>query len=171
MGWDACGLPAENAALKKGVHPRPWTYDNAKTMKKQCLSMGFSHDWSREIFSCDPDYFRHEQKMFLDFYEKGFAYRKESYVNWDPVDQSVLANEQVIDGKGWRSGALIEKRLLKQWFLRITDFAQSLLDDLDGLDQWPESVRQNAGKLDWPIRRRGVSVFQVEGMGRSIACL
>ncbi len=142
MGWDACGLPAENAALNNKVHPRQWTYANAHTMKKQAMSLGFSHDWSRELFSCDPSYFRHEQKMFLDFHAKGFAYRKKSYVNWDPVDMSVLANEQVVDGKGWRSGAVVEKKLLKQWFLRITDFAQELLDDLGRLTGWPESVRQ-----------------------------
>jgi leucyl-tRNA synthetase len=156
MGWDACGLPAENAALKKGVHPRAWTYDNARIMKKQCLSLGFTHDWSREIFSCDPDYFCHEQKMFLNFYDKGFAYQKEGYVNWDPVEQSVLANEQVIDGKGWRSGAFVEKKLLKQWFLRITDFAQPLLDDLDKLDQWSESVRTM--QKNWIGKSKGANI-------------
>lgn len=170
MGWDACGLPAENAALKKGIHPRTWTYDNAAVMKKQCLSLGFSHDWSREFFSCDPEYFRHEQKMFLDFYAKGFAYRKESYVNWDPVENTVLANEQVIDGKGWRSGALIEKKKLKQWFLRITDFAEPLIDDLDQLEKWPESVRimqknwigkSHGAKINFPLvhHDQSLSVF------------
>jgi len=141
MGWDACGLPAENAALQHGVNPKEWTYGNAAVMKQQFFSLGFSHDWSREFFSCDPTYFQHEQKMFLDFYAHGLAYRKESYVNWDPKEQSVLANEQVVDGKGWRSGAVVEKRLLKQWFLKITDFAEELLSDLDGLTQWPDAVR------------------------------
>lgn len=142
MGWDACGLPAENAALQKGVHPKDWTYRNAAIMKAQCQRLGTSHDWSREIFSCDPTYFRHEQKMFLDFYKKGLAYRKKAYVNWDPSEQSVLANEQVLEGRGWRSGAIVEKRLLEQWFLRITDFAEELLWDLDTLEEWPESVKQ-----------------------------
>lgn len=154
MGWDACGLPAENAALQHGIHPKTWTYKNAEAMKKQCLSLGFSHDWSREIFSCDPAYFRHEQKMFLDFYKNGLAYRKESYVNWDPKEQSVLANEQVVEGRGWRSGAVVEKLLLKQWFLKITDFAQELLEDLEGLSQWPEAVRDM--QKHWIGRSQGL---------------
>jgi leucyl-tRNA synthetase len=141
MGWDACGLPAENAALKNKVHPKAWTYENAHMMKNQCKSLGFSHDWSRELFSCDPTYFKHEQKIFLDFYQKGLAYRKMSYVNWDPVDHSVLANEQVIDGRGWRSGALVERKELKQWFLKISAFSEELLEGLTELKDWPNSVR------------------------------
>ncbi len=156
MGWDACGLPAENAALIHGVNPKEWTYRNAAVMREQCLSMGFSHDWSREFFSCDPDYFRHEQKIFLDFYAHDLAYRKESYVNWDPKEQSVLANEQVIDGKGWRSGALVEKRLLKQWFLKITDFAGELLDDLNDLKEWPDAVREM--QTHWIGRSYGLNL-------------
>jgi len=156
MGWDACGLPAENAALTHGVNPKEWTYRNAAVMREQCLSLGFSHDWSREFFSCDPQYFRHEQKIFLDFYAHGLAYRKESYVNWDPKEQTVLANEQVVNGKGWRSGEVVEKRLLKQWFLKITDFADELLDDLDGLTQWPDAVRDM--QTHWIGRSYGLSI-------------
>ncbi|HZH28719.1 MAG TPA: leucine--tRNA ligase [Azospirillaceae bacterium] len=141
MGWDAFGLPAENAALEKGVHPGKWTYENIATMRGQLQSMGLAIDWSREIATCRPEYYRHEQKMFLDFLKAGLAYRKESWVNWDPVDQTVLANEQVIDGRGWRTGALVEKRKLSQWFLRITAFADELLAALASLDRWPEKVR------------------------------
>lgn len=156
MGWDACGLPAENAALQKNVHPRVWTMENARIMKQQCQSMGFSHDWEREIFSCDPEYFCHEQKMFLDFYKQGLAYRKESYVNWDPVDQSVLANEQVIDGRGWRSGAVVEQKLMSQWFLRITSFADELLEGLQDLSHWPEMVKQM--QTHWIGRSQGALI-------------
>jgi leucyl-tRNA synthetase len=141
MGWDAFGMPAENAAIERGVHPKGWTYDNIATMRRQLKSMGLSLDWSREIATCDPDYYRHEQAMFLDFLAAGLVERKVSMVNWDPVDQTVLANEQVIDGRGWRSGAIVEKRELAQWFLKITDFAEDLLDALKGLDGWPEKVR------------------------------
>lgn len=140
MGWDAFGLPAENAAIQNGTHPKEWTYLNAAIMKKQLQKFGFSLDWDRELFSCDPDYYKHEQRIFLDLYAHGLAYQKKGYVNWDPVDQSVLANEQVIDGKGWRSGAVVEKRLMTQWYLKITDFAKDLLEDLDTLVQWPEAV-------------------------------
>jgi leucyl-tRNA synthetase len=156
MGWDACGLPAENAALKHDIHPKTWTYDNAAAMKKQFFSLGFSHDWSREFFSCDPSYYRHEQKMFLDFLAHNLAYRKESYVNWDPQERSVLANEQVVDGRGWRSGAVVEKRLLKQWFLKITDFAEELLHDLDDLTQWPEAVRDM--QRHWIGKSKGLNL-------------
>jgi leucyl-tRNA synthetase len=141
MGWDAFGLPAENAAIERGEHPAKWTYANIKAMKDQLKSMGLSLDWSREVATCHPQYYRHEQKMFLDFLKKGIAYRKESIVNWDPVDHTVLANEQVIDGKGWRTGAPVERRKLNQWFLKITDYAQELLDDLSKLERWPEKVR------------------------------
>jgi len=141
MGWDAFGMPAENAAMEKGVHPGDWTRDNIANMKAQLKRLGFALDWSRELATCEPDYYGHEQALFLDLYEAGFVYRKESAVNWDPVDLTVLANEQVIDGRGWRSGALVEKRKLSQWFLRITDFAEELLDGLATLENWPEKVR------------------------------
>ena len=141
MGWDAFGMPAENAAMEKGVHPGGWTRDNIESMKKQLKRLGFAIDWSREIATCEPDYYGHEQALFLDLYAAGLVYRKESAVNWDPVDQTVLANEQVIDGRGWRSGALVEKRKLSQWFLKITQFAEELLAGLDGLEHWPEKVK------------------------------
>ena len=141
MGWDAFGMPAENAAMEKGVHPGGWTRDNIANMKAQLKRLGFALDWSREIATCEPEYYGHEQALFLDLYEGGLVYRKESAVNWDPVDQTVLANEQVIDGRGWRSGALVEKRKLNQWFLKITDFAEELLEGLGTLENWPEKVR------------------------------
>jgi leucyl-tRNA synthetase len=141
MGWDAFGMPAENAAMEKGVHPGGWTRENIANMKAQLKRLGFALDWSREIATCEPEYYGHEQALFIDLYENGLVYRKESAVNWDPVDQTVLANEQVIDGRGWRSGALVEKRKLSQWFLKITDFADELLDGLSTLDKWPEKVR------------------------------
>ncbi|MBB3544010.1 MULTISPECIES: leucine--tRNA ligase [unclassified Rhizobium] len=141
MGWDAFGMPAENAAMERGVHPASWTYQNIASMKSQLKAMGLSLDWSREFATCDVAYYQHQQHLFLDFLEKGLVYRKQSKVNWDPVDNTVLANEQVIDGRGWRSGALVEQRELTQWFFKITDFSQDLLDALDTLDQWPEKVR------------------------------
>ncbi|MEZ5815293.1 MAG: leucine--tRNA ligase [Alphaproteobacteria bacterium] len=141
MGWDALGLPAENAAMERGTHPADWTYSNIEEMKRQLKAMGLAIDWSREVASCDPEYYKHEQKMFLDFYEKGLAYRKESVVNWDPVDNTVLANEQVVDGKGWRTGAPVERRTLSQWFLKITHYADDLLEALKDLPRWPEKVR------------------------------
>ncbi|HLO78773.1 MAG TPA: leucine--tRNA ligase [Magnetospirillum sp.] len=141
MGWDAFGLPAENAAIERGVHPAKWTRENIASMRVQLKSMGLSYDWGREVATCEPEYYRHEQKMFLDFLKAGLVYRKESWVNWDPVENTVLANEQVIDGRGWRSGALVEKRLLSQWFLKITAFADDLLDSLKTLERWPERVR------------------------------
>ncbi|WP_324697647.1 leucine--tRNA ligase [Novosphingobium aerophilum] len=141
MGWDAFGMPAENAAMEKGVHPGGWTRENIANMKAQLKRLGFALDWSREIATCEPEYYGHEQALFLDLYANDLVYRKESAVNWDPVDMTVLANEQVIDGRGWRSGALVEKRKLSQWFLKITDFADELLDGLSTLDKWPEKVR------------------------------
>ena len=141
MGWDAFGLPAENAAIQKGVHPAAWTWQNIAEMREQMKAIGCSLDWSREVATCDPAYYRHEQAMFLDMLERGLVYRKESWVNWDPVDRTVLANEQVIDGRGWRSGAVVERRKLSQWFFRITAFAEELLAALDGLERWPEKVR------------------------------
>ena len=141
MGWDAFGLPAENAAMEKGVHPADWTYQNIAAMRTQLKAMGLSIDWSRELATCDPDYYRHEQAMFLDFMDQSLVYRQEGWVNWDPVDHTVLANEQVIDGKGWRSGAPIERRRLAQWFCRITAFNDDLLARLKQLERWPFKVR------------------------------
>ncbi|MEJ7932691.1 leucine--tRNA ligase [Sphingobium sp. AN558] len=141
MGWDAFGMPAENAAMEKKVHPGTWTRENIANMRAQLKKLGFAIDWSRELATCEPDYYGHEQALFLDMLEAGLVYRKESAVNWDPVDMTVLANEQVIDGKGWRSGATVEKRKLSQWFLKITQFADDLLEGLNGLDQWPDKVR------------------------------
>jgi len=141
MGWDAFGMPAENAAMEKGVHPGGWTRDNIASMRGQLKRLGLAIDWSRELATCEPDYYGQEQALFLDLFAHGLVTRKESYVNWDPVDMTVLANEQVIDGRGWRSGALVEKKKLSQWFLKITDFAEELLDGLDSLDKWPDKVR------------------------------
>ena len=164
MGWDAFGLPAENAAIASGGHPADWTYDNIKIMGSQLKSIGLAYDWDREIATCHPEYYRHEQKMFLDFLAAGLAYRKESWVNWDPAEHTVLANEQVIDGRGWRSGALVEKRLLSQWFLKITDFAEELLEGIETLDRWPERVR--VMQANWIGRSEGARVFfEIEGDG------
>ena len=164
MGWDAFGLPAENAAMEKKVHPKKWTYENIATMKAQLKSMGLSLDWSRELATCDPTYYRHQQKMFLDFWKAGLAYRKEAWVNWDPVDNTVLANEQVIEGKGWRTGAPVERRKLTQWNLRITHFADELLSRLDTLERWPEKVRLM--QANWIGKSRGARVFwQLAGAG------
>jgi len=157
MGWDAFGLPAENAAMARGVHPRKWTLENIAAMRAQLKSMGLAIDWRREIATCHPDYYRHEQKIFLDFLAAGLVYRKESWVNWDPVDQTVLANEQVVDGRGWRSGAPVEQRELTQWFCRITAFADELLEALDGLTRWPEKVRVMQAK--WIGRSTGARAF------------
>ena len=141
MGWDAFGMPAENAAMEKKVHPGGWTRDNIATMRAQLKRLGLAIDWGRELATCEPEYYGHEQALFLDLFANGLVYRKESTVNWDPVDMTVLANEQVIDGRGWRSGALVEKKKLNQWFLKITDFADELLDGLETLDKWPDKVR------------------------------
>ncbi len=157
MGWDAFGLPAENAAIASKVHPRDWTLQNIAVMRGQLKQMGLSYDWRREVATCDPEYYKHEQKMFLDFLAAGLAYRKESWVNWDPVEHTVLANEQVIDGRGWRSGAPVEKRLLSQWFLKITEYADDLLDALSTLERWPERVR--VMQENWIGKSEGARVF------------
>ncbi|HJO74035.1 MAG TPA: leucine--tRNA ligase [Rhodospirillales bacterium] len=157
MGWDAFGLPAENAAIANNVHPALWTHENIDTMRSQLKSMGLSYDWGRELATCDQNYYRHEQKMFLDFLDQDLVYRKESWVNWDPVENTVLANEQVIDGKGWRSGAVVEKRLLSQWFMKITAFAQELLEDLEPLERWPNRVRLMQEK--WIGRSEGAYMY------------
>ena len=140
MGWDAFGMPAENAAIKNDVHPRDWTYKNIEIMKSQLKQLGLSYDWDREIVTCNKNYYIHEQKLFLDLLKNNIAYKKESYVNWDPVDNTVLANEQVVDGKGWRSGAEVVQKKLSQWFLKITDFADDLVKELDNLSGWPKRV-------------------------------
>ncbi len=141
MGWDAFGLPAENAALVEKKHPQDWTYQNIKIMKNQLLQMGLSLDWDREIATCHPDYYKHEQKFFIDMFKAGLAYKKEAEVNWDPVDKTVLANEQVIDGRGWRSGAVVQKKKLSQWFLKISKYSDELLDELENLKNWPNKVK------------------------------
>ncbi len=156
MGWDAFGLPAENAAIKNNTAPAKWTYANIDHMRSQLKSLGYAIDWSREFATCTPDYYVHEQRMFTRLMRKGLAYRRNAVVNWDPVDQTVLANEQVIDGRGWRSGALVEKREIPQWFLRITDYAQELLDGLDELDGWPESVKTM--QRNWIGRSEGLEI-------------
>src|SRR5882762_26234 len=149
-------MPAENAAMERKVHPRAWTYQNIEAMKGQLRSMGLSLDWAREIATCDPEYYKHQQRMFLDFLRAGLVERKQSKVNWDPVDHTVLANEQVIDGRGWRSGALVEQRELTQWFLKITAFSQDLLEALDKLERWPEKVRTM--QRNWIGRSEGLLV-------------
>ncbi|MBN9288181.1 MAG: leucine--tRNA ligase [Gammaproteobacteria bacterium 39-13] len=161
IGWDAFGLPAENAALKHQVPPSQWTYDNIAHMRQQLKSLGFCFDWSREIATCAPEYYRWEQWLFTKMYEKGLVYKKDSVVNWDPVDQTVLANEQVIDGRGWRSGAKVERRSIPQWFLKITAYAEELLHSLDKLSGWPEQVRTM--QRNWIGRSEGVTFkFQAE---------
>jgi len=154
MGWDAFGMPAENAAMERNVHPGEWTWANIRAMREQLKQIGFALDWSREFATCDPAYYGQEQALFLDLFEAGMVYRKESEVNWDPVDMTVLANEQVIDGMGWRSGAPVERRKLAQWFLKITDFAEDLLDGLATLDQWPDKVRLM--QENWIGKSRGL---------------
>jgi leucyl-tRNA synthetase len=154
MGWDAFGLPAENAAIQNNLHPKDWTEKNILTMKDQLKKLGLSIDWDKEISTCDPTYYKHQQILFSIFYKKGIAYKKKSYVNWDPIDNTVLANEQVIDGKGWRSGAIIEKKELNQWFLNITQYSDKLLNSLDNLNGWPEKVR----------------LMQKNWIGKSIGC-
>src|SRR5210317_1011230 len=141
MGWDSFGMPAENAARQNNLSPETWTNENISTMKSQLMKLGLSIDWEREISTCSPEYYAHQQKIFLELYDKGLIYKKENYVNWDPIDQTVLANEQVINGKGWRSGAVVERKKLSQWFFKITEFSEQLLKNLDALDEWPNKVK------------------------------
>jgi len=156
MGWDAFGLPAENAAIERKVAPKAWTYDNIAAMKKQLRSIGLSLDWSREFATCDPSYYKHQQKLFLDFLKAGLAERENRKVNWDPVDMTVLANEQVIDGRGWRSGAVVEQKEMSQWVFKITKYSQELLDALDGLDRWPDRVK--VMQRNWIGRSEGLLI-------------
>ena len=141
MGWDAFGLPAENAAIQSKTSPTDWTYSNIEEMKRQLKLIGLSIDWSKEITTCNKSYFKHQQKLFKDLFNNDLIFKKKSQVNWDPIEKTVLANEQVVDGKGWRSGAEIERKNLSQWFFKITDFADELLDGLSQLDKWPEKVK------------------------------
>jgi len=141
MGWDSFGMPAENAARQNNLDPKVWTEQNIAKMKAQLKKLGLSIDWDREISTCSEDYYKHQQKFFLELFEKKLVYRKENYVNWDPIDETVLANEQVIDGKGWRSGAVVERKKLSQWFFNISKFSQELLDGLNKLDKWPNKVK------------------------------
>ncbi len=171
MGWDSFGLPAENAAKQNNLNPKDWTEKNIQTMKDQLKLLGLSIDWDREISTCSPEYYKHQQKMFLDLYDKGLVYRKESYVNWDPIDKTVLANEQVIDGKGWRSGAIVERKKLNQWFFKISYFSEDLLRDLDDLDNWPIKVKTM--QKNWIGKSFGCEIdFQIEGSKdiKSIKC-
>jgi len=171
MGWDSFGMPAENAAKQNNLNPKTWTETNIKVMKSQLKMLGLSIDWDREISTCSPDYFKHQQKIFLDLYDKGLVYRKESYVNWDPVDKTVLANEQVIDGKGWRSGAIVERKKLNQWFFKISHFSEDLLNSLETLDKWPDKVKTM--QKNWIGKSYGCEIdFKIEGSEniRSIRC-
>lgn len=162
MGWDAFGMPAENAAIQRGVPPAKWTYKNIEYMRGQLKRLGYAYDWTREVTTCRPEYYRWEQWLFTKMFEKGLVYRKNAVVNWDPVDQTVLANEQVIDGRGWRSGALVERREIPQWFMRITAYADELLDELDNLDGWPDSVKTM--QRNWIGRSEGIELaFDVKG--------
>ncbi len=171
MGWDSFGMPAENAARQNNLSPKRWTEENIKNMKDQLKELGLSIDWEREISTCSPEYYKHQQKIFLDLYDKGLVYRKESYVNWDPVDNTVLANEQVVDGKGWRSGAVVERKKLNQWFFKISHFSEELLSDLGKLDEWPEKVK--IMQKNWIGKSFGCEIdFKIEGSDKvnSIKC-
>jgi len=171
MGWDSFGMPAENAAKQNNLSPKIWTEENIQTMKNQLKKLGLSIDWDREISTCSSNYYKHQQKLFLQLYDKGLVYRKESYVNWDPVDKTVLANEQVIDGKGWRSGANVERKKLNQWFFKISHFADELLEDLNQLDEWPEKVKTM--QKNWIGKSFGCEIdFKIEGSDKvnSIKC-
>jgi leucyl-tRNA synthetase len=162
MGWDAFGLPAENAAIERKTAPAAWTYSNIDHMRKQLQSLGFGYDWSRELTTCKPDYYKFEQQFFVRLYNKGMVYRKNSVVNWDPVDQTVLANEQVVDGRGWRSGALVERKEIPQWFFKITHYAEELLNEIDQLSGWPESVKTM--QRNWIGKSEGLDIrFDVDG--------
>ena len=167
IGFDAFGLPAENAAMKSGISPAKWTYENIDTMTTLLKKLGFSYDYDRVIKSCDSDYYKHEQEFFIRLVESGVAYKKESWVNWDPIDNTVLANEQVIDGRGWRSGALVERKLLNQWFLKISDYSEELLNDLNELSEWPEKVKTM--QANWIGKSEGVKIiFQIKNIDKNL---
>ena len=171
MGWDSFGMPAENAARQNNLDPKTWTESNIETMRSQLKKLGLSIDWDKEISTCSPEYYKHQQEFFLDLYDKGLVYRKENYVNWDPIDQTVLANEQVVDGKGWRSGAVVERKKLNQWFFNISKFSEELLQGLDGLDSWPNKVK--VMQKNWIGKSFGCEVeFKVESVKpiESIKC-
>ena len=171
MGWDSFGMPAENAAKQNNLSPKQWTEDNIQVMKTQLKQLGLSIDWDREISTCSEDYYKHQQRLFLELYDKGLVYKKESYVNWDPIDKTVLANEQVIDGKGWRSGAAVERKKLNQWFFKISSFSDDLLSSLDHLDFWPEKVK--AMQKNWIGKSKGCEIdFKITGSDKinSIKC-
>jgi len=167
MGWDAFGLPAENAAIENKTLPSKWTYSNIESMKLQLTQMGLSYDWDRELTTCNPNYYKFEQKMFIDFFKSGIAYKKETLVNWDPIEQTVLANEQVVDGKGWRSGADVEKKKMKGWFLKISDFAEDLLQELKNLDKWPDRVKTMQN--NWIGKSNGATInFKINNSDENI---
>ena len=172
MGWDAFGMPAENAAMASGGHPKDWTYNNIEQMKAPLERLGFALDWSREFATCDEAYYKQQQAIFLKFWDQGLVYRKSAKVNWDPVDNTVLANEQVIDGKGWRSGAIVEQKELNQWFYKITHYAEELLTGLDGLKDWPEKVRTM--QANWIGKSEGLQMrfeweeYEFYGISRSL---
>ena len=171
MGWDSFGMPAENAARQNDLNPRIWTEQNIEVMKGQLKQLGLAIDWGREISTCSPEYYKHQQKLFLDLYDKGLIYRKESYVNWDPIDKTVLANEQVINGRGWRSGAVVERQKLNQWFFKISKFSEELLNDLDQLKEWPEKVKTM--QKNWIGKSYGCEIdFKIEGSDKvsSLRC-
>jgi len=171
MGWDSFGMPAENAARQNNLSPKKWTEENITIMKNQLKKLGLSIDWDREISTCSPEYYKHQQELFLDLYDKGLVYRKESYVNWDPVDNTVLANEQVVDGKGWRSGAIVERKKLNQWFFKISQFSEELLNDLNQLENWPEKVKTM--QKNWIGKSYGCEIsFKIDGSKeiKSIKC-
>ena len=167
MGWDAFGLPAENAAIQYKTHPQDWTLSNIENMKSQLLELDLDLDWDRELATCNKDYYKHQQELFIDLFHAGLAYKKDALVNWDPVDQTVLANEQVIDGKGWRTGAVVEKKVLSQWFFKITDYAEELLHDLDNLTLWPEKVKTM--QRNWIGKSTGAEInFSIVGSDNSL---
>ena len=162
MGWDSFGMPAENAARQNNLDPKTWTESNISKMKLQLKKLGLSIDWDREISTCSEEYYKHQQKFFLELFKKKLVYRKENYVNWDPVDQTVLANEQVIDGKGWRSGATVERKKLNQWFFNISKFSEDLLESLNKLDNWPNKVKTM--QKNWIGKSFGCEIdFKIEG--------
>ena len=161
MGWDAFGMPAENAAIKRGIPPAQWTYENIDYMREQLKRLGYAYDWRREVTTCSPEYYKWEQWLFTRLFKKGLVYRKNAIVNWDPVDQTVLANEQVIDGRGWRSDAIVERREIPQWFMKITAYTEELLEGLDDLEGWPSSVKMM--QKNWIGKSEGIELsFSIE---------